>query len=200
MGRAILIWAGLAAALAVPLGLATTSPYLAYRSTVYISAGFAGIVALWLVLVQPVLAMGLLPGLHPLRARRVHRWTGVLLVLAVVWHVAGLWQTSPPDVVDALTFTSPTPFSAYGVVAMWAVFATAGLAVLRVRKRIQLRYWRGGHRALGVVIAVGAVVHALLIEGTMEMVSKVGLCALVLLAAGKMGLNAWRSARRQAER
>ena len=33
------------------------------------------------------------------------------MAVAVVIHVAGLWITSPPDMIDALLFTSPTPFS-----------------------------------------------------------------------------------------
>jgi hypothetical protein len=48
-----------------------------------------------------------------------------VLVVAVVVHVGGLWITSPPDMIDALLLTSPTPFSAFGVIAMWAIFAVA---------------------------------------------------------------------------
>ena len=107
------------------------------------------------------------------------RGWGPALVLAVVVHVAALWLTSPPDVVDALLFRSPTPFSAWGVVAMWAVFATALLAALRGRLRLRLVVWRLCHIALAVMIVVGSVVHAMLIDGTMEIVSKVALSALV---------------------
>lgn len=46
----------------------------------------------------------------------------------MILHVVGLWVTSPPDVIDALLFWSPTPFSFCGVVAMWAVFASALMA------------------------------------------------------------------------
>ena len=121
------------AAVAIPIGVAATSPLLAWRDPVYIAACLAGVVAMALVLVQPLLAGGYLPGLTLSRGRRVHRWVGLLLVAAVVVHVAGLWLTSPPDVIDALLFTSPTPFSAWGVVAMWAVFAAALLAAARRR-------------------------------------------------------------------
>jgi hypothetical protein len=38
---------------------------------------------------------------------------------------------------------------------------------------------------LAVVIVVGSVVHGLLVEGTMETMSKAALCALVLAAAIK---------------
>ena len=110
------------------------------------------------------------------RGRRVHRFVGGILVAAVVIHVAGLWITSPPDVVDALVFASPTPFSAWGVIAMWAVFAAALLAALRRRLRLRPRMWRFAHTALAAVVVVGSIVHALLIEGTMETVSKAVLC------------------------
>lgn len=185
--RAISTWAGLAAAIAVPIAAAATSPLLQWRDPVYIAAGFAGIVAMALLLVQPLLAAGDLPGLPARRGRQVHRVMGGLLVASVVAHVAGLWITSPPDVIDALLLRSPTPFSAWGVIAMWALFATALLAALR--RRLRLRLWRLGHRGLAVVIVVGSVVHAILIEGTMETLSKVALCALVLAATVKVILD-----------
>lgn len=122
---ALLIWVGLALVTLVPLTFAATSEYLAWRDPVYIAAGFAGVVALCLALVQPLLAGGWLPGLHLLRGRRVHRVVGVVLVAAVIVHVAGLWITSPPDIEDALLLRSPTPFSVWGVAAMWALFAAA---------------------------------------------------------------------------
>ena len=159
-------------------------------------AGFAGVVALGLTLVQPLLAGGYLPGLPTLRGRRVHRMIGVALVVAVVIHVAGLWITSPPDVIDALLFTSPTPFSAWGVIAMWAVFAAALLAALRRRLRLPPRTWRIGHTTLAGVIVVGSVVHAMLIEGTMETVSKAALCVLVLAATVTVVADLWVWAKR----
>jgi hypothetical protein len=119
LARVILIWAALAAAICVPIAAAAASPLLAWRDAVYILAGFAGIVALGLVLVQPLLIGGYLPGLSAYRGRRAHHWIGGTLVVAVVIHVAGLWITSPPDMIDALLFTSPTPFSPFGVIAMW---------------------------------------------------------------------------------
>ena len=137
--RAILIWAALAAAIGVPIAVAAASPLLAWRDPLYIAAGFAGVIALALMLVQPLLMGGYLPGLPALRGRRAHRWIGGALVVAVVIHVGGLWITSPPDVIDALLFTSPTPFSAWGVIAMWAIFAVALLAALRRRLRLRPR-------------------------------------------------------------
>jgi predicted ferric reductase len=193
--RATLIWAALAVAVGVPLAAAATSPLLQWRDPLYIAAGFAGVVALALMLMQPLLMGGYLPGLPALRGRRAHRWIGGALVLAVGIHVGGLWITSPPDVIDALLFTSPTPFSAWGVIAMWALFATALLAALRLRLRLRPRAWRIAHTLLAVVIVVGTVVHAVLIEGTMETVSKAALCALVIAATIKViaDLRMWRT-------
>ncbi|MGA7531918.1 MAG: ferric reductase-like transmembrane domain-containing protein [Pseudolabrys sp.] len=181
LARVTLIWVALVAAICVPIAAAAFSPLLAWRGPVYILAGFAGIVALGLVLVQPLLIAGYLPGLSAYRGRRAHHWIGGAVVVAVVIHVGGLWITSPPDMIDALTFTSPTPFSPFGVIAMWAIFAVAFLAALR--RRLGLRTWRIVHMTLAVVIVVGSVVHGMLIEGTMETMSKAALCALVLAAA-----------------
>ncbi len=44
---------------------------------------------------------------------------------------------------------------------------------------------------LAAVVVVGSVVHALLIEGTMGLVSKAALCALVLAAKVMADLRAW---------
>ncbi len=181
--RAVVAWAGLGLALGAPVWAAAQSPLLAWRDAVYIGAGFAGIVAMGLVLVQLVLIGGPLPGMSMQRGRHLHRWVGALLVLAVLGHVAGLWLTSPPDVVDALLFRSPTPFSLWGVLAMWAVLGAALLAMVRKAMAPRLRVWRRAHRGLAGVIAGGTVLHVLLIEGTMEWVTKLMLCGCVLVAA-----------------
>ena len=184
LAKATLIWAALATTICLPIAVAAASPLLAWRGPVYILAGFAGIIALGLALVQPLLIAGYLPGLSAYRGRRVHHWTGGALVVAVVIHVAGLWITSPPDMIDALLFVSPTPFSPFGVIAMWAIFAVALLALLR--RRLALRTWRIVHMSLAVVIVAGGVAHAMLVEGPMETISKAVLCALVLAAAIKV--------------
>ena len=176
--RGALIWTALALAIAVPLIAAARSPLLAWREPIYIAAGYSGVVGLALLLIQPLLIAGILPGIP---ARRVHVWTGAGLVLAVVIHVAGLWITSPPDVVDVMLFRSPTPFSVWGAMAMWAVFAAALLALMR--RRIALRIWRLGHTIAAVVIVTGTVIHAWLIQGTMEDLTKGALCLMVLGAA-----------------
>lgn len=182
MLRTGLIWSGLAAVILIPVIAAAASPLLAWRSPIYIMAGFAGIGALALLLAQPVLAGDMLPGLSRMRARRVHRGVGIALLSLVVLHVAGLWLTSPPDMVDALLLASPTPFSAWGVIAMWALFAAALLAALRRRWRIAPRTWRRAHVSLAVTLVVCTVMHVVLIDGTMEMLSKLMLCGAILAA------------------
>lgn len=177
--RKALLWALLAAVLLVPLAIAATSPLLAYRGPVYIIACFAGIIGAALLALQPLLIGGLLPGVGLPLSRRAHRWIGAMLVTAVLVHVGGLWITSPPDVIDILLFSSPTPFSVWGVIAMWALFATALLAALRRRLPIGPRRWQLAHRLLAVVIVTGTVVHALLIEGLMGPYSKAGLSLLI---------------------
>ena len=72
---------------------------------------------------------------------------------------------------------------------MWAVFAAALLAAFRRRLRLRLLTWRRAHTALALVTVVGSVVHAMLIEGTMEIVSKALLCALVLAATVKVVID-----------
>jgi predicted ferric reductase len=200
--KAWLIWSAVATAIAVPIVAATLSPLLAWREPVYIVACLAGVAGLGLMLLQPLLIGGFLPGFSPYQARRVHRWTGVLLVAAVIIHVAGLWTTSPPDVIDALLFRSPTPFAAWGVIAMWAIFGVAILVALRQRLGWHPRNWRIAHTVLAAVIVVTTAVHSVLIEGTMETVSKVALCALVIAATLKVIVDrrVWRWGARRAER
>jgi hypothetical protein len=117
---------------------------------------------------------------------------GGALVGAVTLHVVGLWITSPPDVMDALLFTSPTPFSYWGVIAMWAAFAAGFLAVFR--GRLRPRVWRICHTALVAMVVLASVVHAMLIQGTMGVVSKAALCALAVGATAKVmaDLRIWR--------
>ena len=186
LARATLIWAIVLAGTLVPIGLAATSDLLAYRGPVYILACFAGIAALALVLVQPLLIAGYLPGLSGYLGRRAHVWIGGALVFAVVVHVGGLWIANPPDMVDALLFMSPTLFSPFGVIAMWVIFAVALMAALRRPLRLSPRTWRVTHMTMAVVVVVCSVVHGLLIEGTMETISKTLLCALVVAATIKV--------------
>ena len=187
--RSALIWGISALAVLVPLAFAVTSPLLEWRQPVYIAAGLAGVLGLSVMLFQPLLVGGALPGLEDLKGRRWHKWAGVSLVLLVVVHVIGLWVTSPPDLVDALLMRSPTPFSPFGVVAMWAIFWAALLAAFR--RRLRLRVWRLAHSALAALIAVTTAAHAVLIDGTMEQVSKV-LLSLAVVAATLWAIRARR--------
>ena len=157
-----------------------TSPFLAGRNPAYIIASASGIVCLSLFVLQPILAALYLPGLNGPRARTWHRVTGSAIVLAVLLHVGGLYVSSPPDALDALLLTSPTPFSVYGVIALWGVLLTAALVAFR--KRLPLRYstWRIAHNAIAFIIITATVIHALQIEGTMEPVSKWMICIGVL--------------------
>ncbi|MEM8591444.1 MAG: ferric reductase-like transmembrane domain-containing protein [Pseudomonadota bacterium] len=161
------------------MGVALASPYLAFRQPVYIVAGFAGILALVFMVAQPLLAAGLLPGLGPVRSRSFHIGMGIATILAVLVHVGGLWIVSPPDVIDALLFRSPTPFSAWGVIALGALFAAALIALLRWRFRA--RTWRLSHAALVTLAVLATVPHAWLIEGAMGWVSKAALLAASIL-------------------
>jgi predicted ferric reductase len=178
--RSALIWGALAVAVCAPVIASVNSPLLQWRDPVYIFAGLAGVVGMAMMLVQPLLVIGVLPGVSLLASRRLHRAVGATLVLAVLGHVIGLWVTSPPDVMDVLLFRSPTPFAIWGALAMWAVFGAALLAALRLR--LPLRLWRWGHTGFVGLAVVGTVVHALQIVGTMEVVTKSALAALVIAA------------------
>jgi hypothetical protein len=193
----VLIWLCLMVAVCAPLALAALSPLHVWRSAVYVAGSLSGVVALGLMLVQPLLAGGYLSGFSAYRGRRAHAWIGGVLVAAVAVHVGGLWIASPPDMIDALLFSSPTPFSPWGVIAMWAIVCVAMLAALRRRLRIAPQAWRIAHMALAAVIISGSVVHALLIEGAMETVSKAILCASVIAAAAKVMIEGrvWKTRR-----
>lgn len=139
-----------------------------------------------LLLVQPLLIGGYLPGLSLRGSKRIHIWLGTALILTVLMHLVGLWVTSPPDVVDALLFRSPTPFSAWGVFAMWTLLGAALVVALKERFHLRTRAWKSTHKALVTLTVAGSVVHAVLIEGTMEPVSKFFLCGFALIATTKV--------------
>jgi hypothetical protein len=179
--RAVLAWGALALAVAVPVVVAASSPLHAYRSAPYVAASVAGVLALGLLLVQPLLAAGWLPGAHRVRLRRWHRRTGAVLAALVAVHVGGLLIASPPDAIDALLLRSPTPFAVWGVTAMWAVILTAVLVALR--RRFRPAAWAAIHNGLALVVVLGTVIHAVQIEGTMGAASKWALCLAALAAA-----------------
>ena len=184
-----LAWTGLLLVMAAPVVIAATSPYLAARDLAYIVGGFAGIVCLSLFVIQPLLAAGYLPGLGFATERRWHRRVGAAIVLCVGLHVGGLYLTSPPDTLDALLLVSPTPFSVYGVLAMWGALATAALVALRGRLGSRHATWSLVHNLLALMVVVATVIHALLIEGAMGAVSKRALCLAALAATITVVLN-----------
>lgn len=178
--RIALIWGVVALLTGAPVMAAAMSPLLQWRDPIYIIAGLAGVVGMALMLVQPLLVIGALPGLSLSASRRLHRYGGFVLVLVVALHVIGLWITSPPDVIDILLLRSPTPFAIWGLLAMWAIFGAGVWAVLR--SRLPLRIWRWGHSGLVLLAVVGTVVHAVQITGTMEPVTKAVLSIALLRA------------------
>lgn len=190
--RGTVFWVVLGVAIVLPIALTALSPLYQWRGPVYIGAGFAGVLALALLLIQPLLAMGWLPGVHRVRSRRLHAWFGAVLTGAVALHVAGLWITSPPDVIDALLFRSPTPFSLWGVIAMWCVFAAALVAAFRRRLRLRPWVWRLVHLGLVTIVVGTTVAHALLIEGAMEWYSKVAFCVVLVGVVIAVLLKVWR--------
>lgn len=185
--RSAAIWLWVAALFVVPVVLSLASPLLQWRDPIYIAGGFAGVLAMALMPLQPLLATQSLPGLSAFRGRKLHRLIGALLVTSVGLHVVGLWITSPPDVVDVLLLRSPTPFALWGLLAMGALFLSAGITALRGPLHLRWKLWRGLHLGLAAVVITGTVVHALRIEGTMEPVSKALLSLwLVLVFAGAL--------------
>ncbi|MGB5865734.1 MAG: ferric reductase [Sulfitobacter sp.] len=173
--RRALLWTGVIALMTIPMVLAADSPLLAYRQAPYIAAGFGGIAALVLMLVQPLLGARILEG-----GIIWHRIVGTAILGALAVHIGGLYLTSPQDTLDALLLVSPTPFSVYGVGAMTAMLLTALLVTQR--RRLGLRRWRRMHRVLGIVVLAGSIVHVLLITGTMEFYTKVLMCICITLA------------------
>ncbi len=178
----MLVWALLTACILIPVGIAAANPLQASRDAFWIIGGMAGIVALALLLVQPLLAAGSLPGPSVPAARRWHRLVGTMVVLTVGLHIGGLYLSSPEDIADVLLLVAPTPFSVYGVVGLCGVVLTAILVAVRARSGLRYASWRIVHNAIALVVVISSIAHALLIEGAMGSVSKLILCALILAA------------------
>ncbi|MGQ7847254.1 ferric reductase-like transmembrane domain-containing protein [Granulosicoccus sp. 3-233] len=177
-----ILWGAAVCMLVLPLTLAMLSPLQAGREFTYVTGALAGVLALSLLFVQPMLAAGFLPGLGTSRARRWHRRLGLVLLAAVALHILGLYLASPDDMRDALLLVAPTPFSLYGVVALVAVALTGLSAALRSRFRSRIHHWNRIHSALTVVVVTATLVHAWMIDGTMNGLSKMIACAVIAVA------------------
>lgn len=185
------VWLIVAAIAAVPVIAAALSPLQRGRETLWIIGGMAGVVALSLLFVQPLFT-ATAPVLTAAREGiRWHRWGGMTIIAMVALHVGALYAYSPEDVMDALLLVAPTPFSLYGVIGLWCVILTGVLAAARRRLRLGHRRWRIAHSVLAVAIVSATAVHAVLIEGAMEEISKLAIClaALVTTTFGAVEIN-----------
>jgi hypothetical protein len=72
--RAVLIWGLLAACIVIPVGIAATNPLQASRDAMWIAGGMAGVMALALLLVQPLLAAGARRRTRTGSAQRSRSW------------------------------------------------------------------------------------------------------------------------------
>lgn len=167
-----------------PIVVALASPLQDSREFIYVVGGIAGVVALSLLLVQPLLAMGYLSGVNAARQRRWHANSGTLLVAAIALHIGALYITSPDDIADALLLRSATSFSIYGVIGLTGVALLATLVLARHRIGISYNRWKTLHVVIAIIVVIASVVHTLWIQGAMGLVSKWVLCATVLIATG----------------
>ncbi|MFK7854822.1 MAG: hypothetical protein AB8B79_11940 [Granulosicoccus sp.] len=177
----ILLYCILTTLVAGPVVVAATSPLLSGREAVYIVGGMSGVVALALLLLQPILASGYLPSISSVNSKTWHRRIGFLLVLAITLHILGLYLTSPDDLMDALLLISPAPFSLYGVAGMWAIIVTTLLVVLRSLLSWRHTLWKLVHNVLGCIVVVTSVTHAMMIDGAMGYRSKLILCIAIIV-------------------
>jgi hypothetical protein len=99
--------AALAAVICVPIVAAAASPLLDRRGAICNSLDL-GVIALALLLVQPLLIGGYLPGPSGLSRAACTSLDRRRAGRGQVVHVGGLWITTPPDMIDALLLTSPT--------------------------------------------------------------------------------------------
>jgi predicted ferric reductase len=179
---AFFLWGVVIAAMVVPIALATTSPYLTYRGPLYIAAGFAGIVAMSLFVLQPLLACPVRALIAPATARRWHRIIGASILILILAHVVGLYFVSPPDTIDASLLRAPTWFSLFGVVALWGAVLTALLAMTRLKLPMRPRSWKRLHQSIASIVVIATALHAIQIEGAMEVMSKTLLAGTIVAA------------------
>jgi len=196
-GGRIAVWLAVIVIAAVPVVAAAFSPLQAGREALWVVGGMAGVVSLSLLFVQPLL-MATAPALLSTRDGIAwHRWSGLLIVALVALHIGALYAYSPDDVTDALLLVAPTPFSLYGVISLWCVVLTLGLVVARRILRLDHRQWSVFHSIVAVAIVASGAVHAILIEGAMEEMSKLAICiaALATTTAGAFEINILRPLR-----
>jgi heme/copper-type cytochrome/quinol oxidase subunit 4 len=70
---------------------------------------------------------------------------------------------------------------------------------LRLRLHLRPRTWQRVRLGLAVVIVLGTVIHAMLIDGAMGTLSKTALCALVVVATSQVMLKLNLFTKRKAE-
>ena len=168
--KAILIWLAVLAAMSLPLFIAATSPLLQWRQPIYIVAGLAGVVALILLFVQPLLAAGASGvadgGTVP--ADLGWSWWHVLalvLLAAAAGLVVRTWQWSPGrgvglglSVLALLVALHVLGWSAgarAGVLVGASAAAAVGMVLLRGPAG---RVWLGPVTAAGSALVVLALV------------------------------------------
>ncbi|MGO4665442.1 ferric reductase-like transmembrane domain-containing protein [Bosea sp. 2RAB26] len=198
-GRRIAAWFLVAAIAAAPVIAAGLSPLLGGRELLWLTGGMAGVVALSLLFVQPLLMAAAPPLLAARDGIRWHRLCGIAIVAAVALHVGALYAYSPEDVTDTLLLVAPTPFSVYGVISLWCLVLTAVLAATRRAMRLDFRLWRILHSILAVSVVGAGAIHAILIEGAMEEYSKLAICiaAMAATTAGALEVNVLAPLRRR---
>lgn len=167
-----------------PIVVAAFSPLLKSRELIYVVGGLSGVVALSLLLVQPLLALGYLANVSLVRQRQWHLWSGALLVVTIALHIGALYVTSPDDMTDALLLRSATPFSVYGVIALWGVLLIAMLVAFRNKIKIPIKRWKTVHVFIAAIVVVASIIHTLWIQGAMGTVSKWVLCGTIVFATG----------------
>jgi hypothetical protein len=130
-------------------------------------------------------------------ALRLHRAIGSAILALALAHVFSLWLYSPEDIMDALLLVAPTPFSVWGVAGLGGLLAAG--AVMALALRLPRRILIPLHVGLAGTGAVCAALHAWLIEGAMETITKALLCTAVCTAvavtaalASRRGLRASR--------
>ena len=198
-GRRIAAWIVIAALAGVPVLAAAVSPLQRGRELLWVTGGMAGVLALSLLFLQPLLMAAAPPLMRAGAGVRWHRIGGIAIVFMVALHVGALYLYSPDDITDALLLVAPTPFSLYGVISLWCLVLTAALAAARRVLKIGYRPWRILHSVLAAAVVGAGAIHAIQIEGAMEEYSKLAICiaALVVTTAGAIEVNVLAPLRRR---